>query len=847
MGATPQRWIHWFSDPPPQDAADLTELLGGKGASLKEMARAGLAVPPGFTISTQACRRFFELGETFPESLEEELRKHLTRLEEETQRRFGRGEHPLLVSVRSGAAVSMPGMMDTVLNCGALGEPYPSDPWDQLLACVEAVFRSFHSDRADAYRRRKSIEGLAGTAVTVQAMFPSDVSGVLFTQDPTAPAANRMVIEAAPGLGEAVVSGKVTPDRFLVNRDYPARVTSTLRDPNHPTLTADQIHELCELGYKIEDHFGHPVDLEWGFAEGAFALLQARAIRGLEEANRAAELDALRREEIARLAASANGARRVWVAHNLGETLPTPTPLTWDIMRRFMSGAGGFGRMYRQLGYRPSAAVCRDGFLELIGGNIYANPDRLAGMFWGSLSLTYDLDALANDRTLLESGPTRFDPDRAHPALFLHLPATLWSMTRVSKNLRRLRRSSADQFEKHAVPPYIQWIQEERQRDLSQLSDEELLAELSARRVRTLDDFGPESMKPGFAGAMAYQSLKNKLVQLGGPVEGGELANTLTSALDGDTTFQQNAMLHDVARGEATLASFLEKFGHRAAQEMELAQPRWRQDAAYLEQAIARLAAASGPSPQEIHEENLARRREAEAALPQTLAAWGGSSFRESIEADLHTARRLLPYRESGKHYLMMGYELIREAIEELARRRRLGERIYFLKLVELPQVAQPSERDRLDESMEKRRSRWQTLRGLDLPEWIDSTRLDELREPVSEGAGAQGELTGTGVAPGTATGTAFLASRPEEAGDLPEGAILVCPSTDPGWTPLFASVRALVMQRGGVLSHGAIVARDFGLPAVVCSGAMRAISPGDQIRVDGGRGTVSIVERAEP
>ncbi|MCX8038202.1 MAG: hypothetical protein N3D11_14335, partial [Candidatus Sumerlaeia bacterium] len=427
--------IFFFGDPAaaaaqPADA----EMFGGKGASLVVMSRAGLPVPPGFIIASQCCRRFLECGGIWPDGLHDAVRANLLRLEKITGCTFGRGPKPLLVSVRSGAAVSMPGMMATILNCGLTpdlalslvaplgtfwrlyadfiagfaqvvagiaraefdaieeglaaelchspaefdavenetlarrfqsgyetktGRAFPTNPFQQLIECIEAVFRSWNSDRAVAYRKHHDLRGLHGTAVTVQAMFPSQVSGVVFTANPAHPQAGEMIIEAAPGLGEAVVSGKVSPDRFVVDaQSFAIKETHT---GEKACLAPQQVAELAALARRVETLFGHPVDVEWGWADGKFALLQARPIQKLEIAR---EIRTLRVAEIERLAKRAAGSRRVWVVHNLGETLRAPTPLTWDIVRAFMSGDGGFGRMYQDFGSRPGARVHTEGFLE---------------------------------------------------------------------------------------------------------------------------------------------------------------------------------------------------------------------------------------------------------------------------------------------------------------------------------------------------------------------------------------------------------------------------------------------------------------------------------------------------
>jgi pyruvate,water dikinase len=151
-----------------------------------------------------------------------------------------------------------------------------------------------------------------------------------------------------------------------------------------------------------------------------------------------------------------------------------------------------------------------------------------------------------------------------------------------------------------------------------------------------------------------------------------------------------------------------------------------------------------------------------------------------------------------------------------------------------------------LREEIALRRNRWSDLQRLSLPEVIDAGQLDNLGQSCTvDAARSAAKLAGTGLSPGAVDGSAYVALSPDHLGQLPSECILVCPSTDPGWTPLFLSARGLVMERGGVLSHGAIVARDFGIPAVVCAGATQAIRSGDRIRVDGSRGNVHILEKA--
>ncbi len=903
------QYISYFSDP--LDHPEPKQVLGGKGASLKEMTRAGLNVPPGFTIATDACQAYFQADRTWPRGLAEQVRENLSRLEAESGRTFGRGARPLLVSVRSGAARSMPGMMDTLLNCGLhpgladdlddseefwtlwcqfilqfaevvhgippaafqdildgdlparrrsealqiacrdrTGQAMPAEPMDILFACISAVFDSWNNSRAVAYRDRHDIRGLAGTAVNVQMMWPSEVSGIVFTKDPSDPGASRMVIEASYGLGEAIVSGDVTPDRYLINRDdsseiqvHPGHKAGAVlalggpvhRDPDAPCLDQAQLAELVTLARRVEEHFGHPVDIEWGLAEGTFALLQARAIRGLEIA---ADVEPARQAEIHRLGKLADGKRKIWVAHNLGETLPAPTPMTWQITREYMTGDGGFGRLYQMLGFRPGPAVREEGFLELICGRIYADPERLAWLFWDGMPMTYDLDRVVEDPTLLNQPPTRFAPEQADGRFLLNLPANLVGMARSAWRTRKLTATADQRFEDQILPAYLAWVRDKRNEDLTCLSDEQLREELGRRRHRVLTEFAPESLLPGFLGGMALSRLNGMLGQFLGETQGAALATTLTLALEGDKTVEQDQLLYDVAQGRAEIDEFLDAYGHRCVGEMELSRPRYREDPAAVDRALARLAGTDA-DPRQRHRQSAQKRQVAEADLSRTLAEAGASSFEGRIRAEADRARRLLPYRETGKYYLMMGYELIRTVLEEFDRRFELAGQVYFLEPDELSEL--PANRAELSHRARQRRIRHASAQRLALAEVVDSRRLEDLGRDVPPPGGDR--LEGTAVAPGRRTGPARVIHDPAEPGDLPDGYILVCPSTDPGWTPLFVGAAGLVVERGGVLSHGAIVARDFGIPAVVIPAATRQISDGDRLSLDGDGGVVQILQ----
>jgi pyruvate,water dikinase len=424
------------------------------------------------------------------------------------------------------------------------------------------------------------------------------------------------------------------------------------------------------------------------------------------------EIEVGRKEEIARLRVLAIGKRKVWTVHNLGETLRFPTPLTWDIVKHFMSGDGGFGRMYRDFGYRPSKAICERGFLELICGRIYADPDRLADLFWDSMPLSYDREAVLKDRSALNRAPTQFDPEKVSGRFLIKLPGVIAAMLRSARIIKRARRTARQVFEESVLPSYLEYVRAKRSQNLGALPTSAVIAEIHELRARVLDDFGKESLKPAFAGAMAFAALETRLTQLMGKEEGAQLVCALTAGLEGDTTFEQDALLYRVATGESMLDEFLTRFGHRATDEMELAEPRWREDQTYLRQIIQQIRSYGHHSPIAIHQDNVRRREEAEKQLPQTLKQRRGRAFQDEIEQNLREVRSLLPYREAAKDYLMMGYELIRLAILELAGRWNLGNDIFFLHLEEMEQFE--SDKSRLLDEIARRKIRWWSSQRLD-------------------------------------------------------------------------------------------------------------------------------------
>ena len=269
---------------------------------------------------------------------------------------------------------------------------------------------------------------------------------------------------------------------------------------------------------------------------------------------------------------------------------------------------------------------------------------------------------------------------------------------------------------------------------------------------------------------------------------------------------------------------------------MELAQPRWSE----APEELDRLITANRPAG------TVAVGKESNWEAVADEAKIGGPS-REQFKVQVERLRTYLGLREAGKHYLLLGYAVIRRALVELDRRAGLSGGIFFLTPADLPatfagKVSHLYLKIDVSTAITDARKRRQTELSLEVPPVLFSDDLDAIGRPLPEPVGGD-KLEGVPLSAGVCEGPALVLTEPTAAPPGEGGYILVCPTTDPAWVPLFVRAKGLVMETGGVLSHGAIVAREFGLPAVAgLPGVTQQLKTGQSLRVDGGRGTVTVV-----
>ena len=821
-------------------------LVGGKGFNLGRLTAAGFLVPPGFCVTTDAYRTALETVDTqnseavqaaaLPESLQSEILAAYNQLGTDS------------VAVRSSATAedlpeaSFAGQQDTFLNVSGTSE---------LLAKIQACWASLWSDRAVAYRREHGIEDVQlAMAVVVQAMIDAEVSGVMFTRNPTG--GDELVIESNWGLGESVVSGEITPDHFMISRETGDLIRETVVSKRKmitpegvqavpigqreiPSLQRGRVAELSQLGMQVDAFYGAPQDVEWAHTEGQFYLLQARPITTLTDA---AEIEQLRRQEIDALQQKADEGGTVWSRYNLAEVLPAPLPMTWAIMQDFMSGQGGFGLTCRDLGFLPSPRFDEEGVLDLICGRLFFNLSREVEFNFHGFLFEHDFQQLKRDpHKAIYPQPTP-NIKRSNILFWLRFPYYIAKAISAELKHGKICKDLDRILTEKVFPTFEQYVQEQRQISLEELSDQQVIDKFHEWRQKTLNDFAKDALKATVFASFSYQQLEITLQKCFSEDEAKDLARLLITGLEGDLTVDANLKMWEIAQAELTLEDFLKRYGHRSVGEFELAQPRWREDPSYVEQIIASFRTNPDANPmkhlqtQRVNREKAKRRL---ARLPVNKAA----AFRKRINKVLDLIQRYMPFRETAKFYLMLGYELIRNALLELDRRYQLDGGIFYLVPDELDRLIQGEDLQLMIAERKTTRSR---LLKIELPDVIYSDILNRVGEP--QAIEAKDEIQGVGVSVGVATGEAYVLRDAADAQIAGKNYILVCPSTDPGWTPLFLHAAALVMEYGGMLSHGAIVAREYGIPAVVnIAAATQRFQSGQRLRVDGGRGIVSILD----
>lgn len=835
----------WLDDVRKTDVAT----VGGKGASLGEMCSAGIPLPRGFCLTANAYRLFIEEGGltgTLSQALDapgvrageplacEAASSHIrarldvspipSRLADVVRAAYAQLGETAKVAVRSSATAedlpdaSFAGQQETFLNVLGI---------EQVLLHVRRCWSSLWTARAISYRARQGYDHLSvALAVVVQHLIEADVAGVLFTINPVTNNRDELLVNASYGLGEAVVSGLVTPDTFTLDRQAHARkgiplVKNTLIGtkavcirslPEGGTVTQDvlpadrarscladaELRALLELGIRVEAHYGCPQDIEWAFQAGKLHLLQARPVTTVGDA------------PMPPLSRTMKG-----VVDDLLEHYPdAPWPLDHAAV---VEGYEQLQHAMREVGVNPKPA------------------DQLM--------------------VLNEEGVCRIMPSMPRPRLkLLALPLVLWQNLRAPSGrwkgwLDAEPKARAQRLEGQGLAGL------DGAGLVSSLRERLDLAAMIAR-YRFSKVVTPMMMRSAYLGLLArlagkqvvafewLAGLSYRTVQVEADLQGvADLALGLPEVRvilsSGDGRQLREGLLACAAAAPVlkALDAFLERHGARTQKVyLPFSNRSWREEPDALLVTLSALVRAGdvGGAAQRAQAGKArfdALLQDVRQRLPWGLRSWLARSLERTVAAfrEDHQGREETLYR------IEEAFWLARQAVDEAARRlvqAGVLERPDQVKLLTLPELSGALKGEREVTELRRLISRREARRGAAVSAW----RAQKEITAVS----IEGGLAGVAGAPGVAEGRVRIVMGLEDFGRLERGEVLVCPFTDPTWTPLFSLASAVVADTGGPLSHAAIVAREYGIPAVLgTQTGTTLLREGERVRVHGGQGRV--------
>jgi phosphohistidine swiveling domain-containing protein len=860
---------------------DLLAEVGGKAGNLGELIRAGLPVPPGFCLTTEAYREATEpagLEEIFDDlertagsdiaalsALAERARAAVLdmaippAIAEAVAAEYAGLGADVPVAVRSSATAedlpfaSFAGQQDTYLNI--VGR-------DDVLDAVRRCWASLWTERAVVYRATQGIDNrTVRLAVVVQTMVDATVAGVLFTANPVTGRRREAVIDASPGLGEAVVSGAVNPDHFVIDTSREVILDRRLGDkllairsvPGGGTehvdlqsgaeaacVTDEQLIALTRLGHRVEEHFGSPQDTEWAIdAAGTLWLTQARPITTLYP---------LPKKVTDSGAPDPAGPLRVYFSVNVAQGVFRPfTPAGIATFRLVGAGAA------RLFGFPVADPLAGPTPFAESGGRVFMDATAAVRSRVGRAIMPKVLDVmearsavvlrtLFDDPRLSITQPSRW-PFLRHVggvALRFHVPPRLvHALLRPAPARARVVERLGSELDVRLAAP-------------TDLTAQGRLDWIESLLLEEVPQVAPRVLPVALAGFVALW-LARRL--LGPDAHLGEL-QTVLRGLPHNVTTEMDLELWQIANrlradktldAERELRTFLRRYGHRAVAEIDLGIPRWSDDPRHLLGVLANYLRMSPAERAKASPDQLFAAGAAEAeAMIDTLADRVGPLRGRVVRALLARTRQLAGLRELPKYYFVRIFAAARAELgrvgEDLHRLGRIAEPddVYFLDFTQAR--AGLNGTDLHDVVAVARETYDAELRRRHVPRVMlsDGTEPEATTTEVAVGSATAGALTGTPASAGTVTGTARVILDPVGA-QLEHGEILVCPSTDPGWTPLFLTAGGLVMEMGGANSHGAVVAREYGIPAVVgVADAVATIDTGSKITVNGTAGTVT-------
>ncbi|WP_336053110.1 rifamycin-inactivating phosphotransferase [Streptomyces sp. CA2R101] len=858
--------------------ADETQVavVGGKGAHLGGLSRIdGIRVPGGFCVTTDAFRRIMAEAPSIDDRLDQlahlnpddreairtlsaEIRRTIEGiaipgdLAAEITRALARLGEQSACAVRSSATAedlptaSFAGQQDTYLN--VVGPA-------AVLRHVSRCWASLFTERAVTYRQHNGIDHrTVHMAVVVQQMVFPQAAGVLFTADPVTGNRKVATVDAGFGLGEALVSGLVNPDVFTVRHGevvtkaiaakqravqaLPAggtrEVAIDAQRQEQPALTDAQAVRLVQLGRRIEAHFGRPQDIEWCLVDDDFQIVQSRPITTLFPIPETGDQE---------------NHVFVSVGHQQMMTDPMkPLGLSMWQLTAMVPMHEAAGRLFVDVTRRLASPASRAGLLDLMG--------RGDPLVRDALETVLDLDGFVP--SLPDAGPGG-PPAGGAPAPIETDPAVVTELIERSQaSIAALERDIRTKTGP-ALFDFLLEAFEEHKRVLSDplnfqaimagmeatwwLNDklQEWLGEKNAADTLTLSAPGNVTSEMGLALLDVADVIRPQ------PEVVAFLQGALDEGLPDGGFLDELAKLAGGTEARDAIEGYLDRYGMRCVGEIDITRPRWRERPTSLVPVILDNVRNFEPGAAERRFEQgrqKARKKEQDV-LSRLRALPDGDRKADEAKRMIDRVRTFIGYREYPKYGIVSRYFVYKQAL--LAEAGRLvqadvlpeEEDIFYLTFQELHDVVRSHQV--ADGLIQQRKDAFRSYQALTPPRVLTSDGEAfsgaYRRDDVPAGA-----LTGLPVSAGTIEGRARVILDMAEA-DLEAGDILVTTFTDPSWSPLFVAVAGLVTEVGGLMTHGAVIAREYGLPAVVgVEQATRLIRDGQRIRVHGTDGYVEIL-----
>jgi rifampicin phosphotransferase len=838
------------------------ENVGGKGMSLAKMLSAELPVPGGFHVTTEAYRRFVASNQLQPRILEELAgidAVDSTALEAAASRigkLFAQGETPPAIAAAITAAYAALKDAPVAVRSSATAEDLPGASFagqqetylnirgtTAVLEAVKQCWASLWTARAIAYRLKNRIDqGGVALAVVVQELVAAGAAGIMFTANPITGDRDELVINAAWGLGEAVVSGAVTPDTItvhkatgrVVGRETAEKTVMTIRteqgtreaavpqsQKNKAVLTDAQTAELARLGVKIEQFYAMPMDIEWTLAEGQFAIVQARPITALPPEWKRPDPQAQ------------------YFRTSLAEHTPSPvTPLFATLGLELANIATA--ELWEQLIGKDSQSMLAEGYVPL---NSYV---YLGYHMGGKNALKTTWMAMTNIGSVLRGSVARWQAARRDLAAVVEQwdgrPIEALSASELLKGVRAVFLAACRYFTtiQSTLP--------------TAATSEALFTQLYDRAIRRKRDPSATTFLLGLdtVALRAEKSLFDIAAWMrANPALANYLFQRPVARLEADLGGEAPAdgvPAELWAEWRQRLRRHLDVFG-RTAYEFDFAVATPQETPGPVIDALKVYLAGKAEDPYSRQREAIDKRERATEAVLDRVG-WPRRGWFLKL---LRWAQDTGPMREDSIFDMGMGHPLVRHMLGELGRRFAAAgaigraEEIYWLEKDEVEElIAALESGERLPDLTARipaRKAQWQAALKVVPPVMLPEQSVWSRFFHGGEAKRKDGKvvLKGVGTSGGRVTAPARVLFGPQDFGTLRPGDVLVAVTTTPAWTPLFAQASAVVTDIGGPLSHSSIVAREYGIPAVMATrSATRSIHSGQLVTVDGTAGTVA-------